>query len=81
MLAAAPIISSAKEVVYLKNGSIIKGDIVEIIPNKTLNFFVEYEYTAAEYGNVEPEGTDFYKFTKDYTVGNSRFIAAVVFNF
>ena len=36
LLAAAPIISSAKEVVYLKNGSIIKGDIVEIIPNKTL---------------------------------------------
>lgn len=54
---------------------------IGIIPNKTLNFFVEYEYTAAEYGNVEPEGTDFYKFTKDYTVGNSRFIAAVVFNF
>lgn len=36
LLAAAPIISSAKEVVYLKNGSIIKGDIVEIVPNKTL---------------------------------------------
>ncbi|MBO7598138.1 MAG: hypothetical protein J6T70_13955, partial [Bacteroidales bacterium] len=54
---------------------------IGIIPNKTLNFFVEYEYTAAEYGKVEPEGTDFYKFTKDYTVGNSRFIAAVVFNF
>ena len=35
-LAAAQITTSAKEVVYLKNGSIIKGDIVEIIPNKTL---------------------------------------------
>ena len=36
LLAAAQITTSAKEVVYLKNGSIIKGDIVEIIPNKTL---------------------------------------------
>ena len=35
-LAAAQITTSAKEVVYLKNGSIIKGDIVEIVPNKTL---------------------------------------------
>jgi len=36
LLAAAQITTSAKEVIYLKNGSIIKGDIVEIIPNKTL---------------------------------------------
>ena len=36
LLAAAQITTSAKEVIYLKNVSIIKGDIVEIIPNKTL---------------------------------------------
>ncbi|MCR5568685.1 MAG: hypothetical protein K6G31_05360 [Paludibacteraceae bacterium] len=36
LLAAAQITTSAKEVIYLKNGSIIKGDIVEIVPNKTL---------------------------------------------
>jgi len=52
-----------------------------IIPNKTLNFFVEYEYTAAEYGKIEAVDADHYKYVSDYTVGNSRFIAAVVFNF
>ncbi|MBP5366790.1 MAG: hypothetical protein J6Y82_12870 [Bacteroidales bacterium] len=49
-------------------------------PNKTLNFFAEWEYTVANYGKQEAHG-DYYKYVSDYSVANSRFIAAAVFNF
>lgn len=76
----------------IENGSTVYGrgfDIenlwriqprIGFFPNKTLNFFAEWEYTVANYGKKE-QMTTTYKYVSDYSVANSRFILAAVFNF
>lgn len=76
----------------IDNNSVVYGRGIDIenvwrvqprlgfFPNKALNFFLEWEYTVANYGKKEL-GADTYRYVSDYSVANSRFIAAAVFNF